>query len=308
VDISFLIPALNEERNIANCVDAIVASVPEGLRFEVVVGDHGSRDGTADIARAHGARVIAHPRSTVGALRNGLAAASSGALIAFVDADVTLTPEWKRHIAAVREEMGARPLQLAGSHCDSPETDNFFLRNWFSRMRKSTSAYLGTGHLLINRAFFEQLGGFDTRLISGEDYDLCQRARAAGGEIRIVPGLKAIHHDYPLTAAQFVAREAWHGTGDFQGLRAFAHSRVAQLAVLFAGLHVALVAALFVDLRVAALALAALAALPFAASFAKFRGLRWRQRIANVGIFYLYLLGRCASAWPALRRRSQGAR
>jgi glycosyltransferase involved in cell wall biosynthesis len=89
--ISIIIPAFNEERGIG----PVIAEVRErlrarGIEAEVVVVDDGSRDGTAQVASAAGARVIQH-RSNRGygaALKTGIAAASHE-VVAIIDADGT---------------------------------------------------------------------------------------------------------------------------------------------------------------------------------------------------------------------------
>src|SRR6266536_2607738 len=59
VDVSVVIPCLNEANSIAICVEkAQKAFADAGLRGEVVVADNGSTDGSIEIAEKHGARVI----------------------------------------------------------------------------------------------------------------------------------------------------------------------------------------------------------------------------------------------------------
>lgn len=302
VHVSFVVPARNESANIGNCITSIKASVPPGYSYEILVGDHGSKDDTAAIALENGAIVIAGPPSTVGALRNLIASRARGDVLVFLDADVTLTPEWQAHIGTVLEDLRIHPTQIAGSMCDPPESGNYFLRYWFRKMQKSTSSYLGTGHMLIPRSHFTALQGFNATLVSGEDYDICMRSRATGGAINIVPGLKVIHHDYPESVREFVARETWHGAGDFQTFANLASSKIAQAAVVFAGLHVVVVIGLLWEISLAAGALALLALLLLSGSCMKFKRLSAAERMHNVMIFYLYLAGRAASALFALRR------
>ena len=88
VEVSVVIPCLNEANSLAFCVDkAVKAFRASGLSGEVVVADNGSTDGSLQIAEEHGARVVHVPERGYGsALRAGIAAAR-GPLIIMGDAD-----------------------------------------------------------------------------------------------------------------------------------------------------------------------------------------------------------------------------
>ncbi len=88
VEVSVVIPCLNEANSLAYCVDKAVKSFQEaGLGGEVVVADNGSTDGSIQIAEEHGARVIRVAERGYGAaLRAGIAG-SRGAFIIMGDAD-----------------------------------------------------------------------------------------------------------------------------------------------------------------------------------------------------------------------------
>jgi glycosyltransferase involved in cell wall biosynthesis len=88
--ISVVIPCLNEAENIAECVArAQRVLVANGLFGEVIVVDNGSEDGSGEIARAAGARVIDEPRRGYGqAYQSGFEAAE-GDYIVMIDADLT---------------------------------------------------------------------------------------------------------------------------------------------------------------------------------------------------------------------------
>jgi glycosyltransferase involved in cell wall biosynthesis len=78
-----VIPALNEEEG----VGLVLREIPS-LVGEVIVVDNGSTDRTADVARAHGARVVAESRRGYGqACLTGIAAITDADVIAFLDAD-----------------------------------------------------------------------------------------------------------------------------------------------------------------------------------------------------------------------------
>src|SRR5260370_24987646 len=88
VEISVVIPCLNEANSLAYCVDkAGKAFQAAGLSGEVVVADNGSTDGSSQIAEEHGARVIRVAERGYGAaLRAGIADAR-GLFIIMGDAD-----------------------------------------------------------------------------------------------------------------------------------------------------------------------------------------------------------------------------
>jgi len=88
VDVSVVIPCLNEARSIAICVDKAIAAFREcGVCGEVVVSDNGSTDGSIEIAQAHGARVVhATIKGYGNALRKGIEEAR-GCFIIMGDAD-----------------------------------------------------------------------------------------------------------------------------------------------------------------------------------------------------------------------------
>src|SRR5215470_16707543 len=88
VDVSVVIPCLNEANSLAFCVDkAVNAFRASGLTGEVIVADNGSTDGSIQIAEEHGAHVVHVPKRGYGsALQAGIAAAR-GPLIIMGDAD-----------------------------------------------------------------------------------------------------------------------------------------------------------------------------------------------------------------------------
>src|SRR3974390_1304739 len=88
VEVSVVIPCLNEVNSIAICVDkAIRAMREDGLRGEVVVGDNGSTDGSQEIAQRHGARLVICSERGYGAALRAAIGASRGQFIVMGDAD-----------------------------------------------------------------------------------------------------------------------------------------------------------------------------------------------------------------------------
>jgi len=88
VEVSVVIPCLNEANSLAYCVEKARKALQEaGISGEVVVADNGSTDGSIAIAEEHGARVIRVAQRGYGAaLRAGIAGAR-GPFIIMGDAD-----------------------------------------------------------------------------------------------------------------------------------------------------------------------------------------------------------------------------
>jgi glycosyltransferase involved in cell wall biosynthesis len=93
-----IILTLNEEKNLGSCLASL-----EGLDCEIFIVDSGSTDSTVEIARAHGARVIAHQFENYGAQRNWAQEnlPLSAEWVLHLDADERLTPELVREINGV---------------------------------------------------------------------------------------------------------------------------------------------------------------------------------------------------------------
>ena len=85
MSISVVLPAKNEAEGLAKTLPGLRAALPDA---EIIVSDDGSTDGTAEVARSHGARVVSAPYSmgNGAAIKRG-ARAARGELIVFMDAD-----------------------------------------------------------------------------------------------------------------------------------------------------------------------------------------------------------------------------
>ncbi|HEY3067415.1 MAG TPA: glycosyltransferase [Methylomirabilota bacterium] len=88
VELSVVIPCLNEADTVATCVGKAMRAMREaGIKGEVIVADNGSTDGSQSLAEAAGARVVPVPTKGYGsALRGGIAAAG-GRYVIMGDAD-----------------------------------------------------------------------------------------------------------------------------------------------------------------------------------------------------------------------------
>jgi glycosyltransferase involved in cell wall biosynthesis len=89
VKIAVIIPALNEEQSVGK----VIAAIPRWVD-DIIVADNGSTDKTAEVARAHGARVVSEPRRGYGsACLTAIAALDNPDVVVFLDGDFSDYPE-----------------------------------------------------------------------------------------------------------------------------------------------------------------------------------------------------------------------
>lgn len=304
-DISFIIPAFNEARYLPATLQSIRQHAPPALTYEIIVVDHASTDDTVALARAGGAQVYSQKTATIGALRNLGVRHAGGAVLVFIDADVTLTPAWGAAFPAVLADLLRHERRITGAKCDVPDDCAWISRYWFRDARAQTRpTHLGTGHLITTATLFRAIDGFDEKLETGEDYDFCARARGHGADIVAQPKLRVLHHGVPAGVAAFVRRESWHGRSDWASTAAVLKSKVALLTLAFIALHAGLLLGLAFSRGFALASAGAIVALCAVSSLAKYRRSDWRTVGVNIVTFYFYYFGRALSLWKVWRQRN----
>jgi glycosyltransferase involved in cell wall biosynthesis len=228
--VSFIIPAYNEEQNLPKTLSSIKTNLEE-LGYETIVVDNGSTDSTAEVAERHGAVVLKAPEKTIGGLRNLGATEASGKFLVFLDSDVTLTRGWTEEFVKSISSTEADERLITGSRCGVSSSENWIEKYWFAPMLQEIPNYMNSGHLILRRNLFKDLGGFNEELITGEDWEFSRRARKQGVKIVNNPELRVVHDGYPKNLMQFLQRESWHGLQDFCDFESFRTSKVALVAI-----------------------------------------------------------------------------
>jgi glycosyltransferase involved in cell wall biosynthesis len=111
--ISIIIPAYNEERYLARCLDSVAAQLESF--FEVIVVDNNSADATAKIAASYPfVRLLHEPTQGRVFARNTGFNAAKGELIARIDADAVLPPDWTQRVRQYFEKPEALKTAWTG--------------------------------------------------------------------------------------------------------------------------------------------------------------------------------------------------
>lgn len=253
--ISIIIPALNEEDNIGRCLQSIAEMDTASHRCEVILVDNGSTDNTRGIAESYSGRldlrVLLAPGVNISALRNTGERHARGSLLAFVDADCTVSKEWMTHaVPYFRDpDVGA-----AGCSHEIPADSSWVAIVWDlntgrKRVSRETTT-LPSGNLIVHKCAFESVGGFDEQLKTNEDFDLCHRLRLRGFKIYSDPRISAVHWGVPRNLAEFYRRQKWHGTHVFKAFLSNFADLVNVRAVAYAFYYFLGVAFLLISLPV----------------------------------------------------------
>lgn len=88
VEMSVVMPCLNEQETVGTCIRKALASLREaGIPGEVIIGDNGSTDGSVQISEAEGARVIHVAEKGYGNALMGAILAARGQYVLMADSD-----------------------------------------------------------------------------------------------------------------------------------------------------------------------------------------------------------------------------
>jgi hypothetical protein len=210
--ITVIVPARNAAATLAACLTSIRDASAEAGPIELVVADNGSTDPTASIAAVAGARVISLPGLRVSALRNRAARQASAPILAFIDADHVLGPDW---FAVARRLLAEPRIAAVGAEYRAPDGATWVQRT-YDRLRLHRPGtrdvtWLPSGNIAIRAEVFQRIGGFDETLETCEDVDLCRRLALASGRLVADDALASQHHGDPRTLRAVFAGEMWRG-------------------------------------------------------------------------------------------------
>lgn len=221
--ISIVIPMYNEARHIGRTLLAArKAANAADMDCELIVVDNGSTDDGPQIARAFGARVLVLPGLLIGALRNRGAAIASHEWLAFIDADIEMPEDWLLALFSLEREAQG---DVFGLDLHTPAAAPWYASAWQRRnLRPSRNVsrsvqWLPSANLLMRRRWFDEVGGFNESLRTGEDKEYTLRLHKHGARLLSVNRSIALHWGYEMSWREWVGKELWRQGSHLQLLR-----------------------------------------------------------------------------------------
>jgi glycosyltransferase involved in cell wall biosynthesis len=186
--VSVIIPTKNAAKNIGDCLRSIARSTYRN--FEIIVVDGLSTDGTAEIARSLGARVIQGTARGRAADCNLGIAEAQGDIVAFTDDDCMVDERWLERLVSCFADprvgiaggpdltytQGATAVELAAGHI------HYFYRSLASKT--GADAVIGCNSAYRRQALLDA-GGFDDGLPGAEDTPLHARILRLGYTVKV---------------------------------------------------------------------------------------------------------------------------
>jgi peptidoglycan/xylan/chitin deacetylase (PgdA/CDA1 family)/glycosyltransferase involved in cell wall biosynthesis len=195
--ISIVIPALNEEKYLPDCLKSLRDQDYTGT-YEIVLCDNGSTDGTVNVARQFNARIIPCPeKKSVFYARQVGADAAQGDIIAQADADTIYPRNWLSRIAD-RFEKHPEVVALTGRYVytKSPwwAPVEYVIRsgvNFIFVPLTGRPPVVSGATFAFRRKTFVELGGYHDIVYAPDQWGIASRLRQ-GGKVAFDQNLRVI--------------------------------------------------------------------------------------------------------------------
>jgi glycosyltransferase involved in cell wall biosynthesis len=220
--VTVILPIRNEARRIRDCLRAVLAQDYPADRWEALIVDGCSTDGTraivAELAAGDGRlRLLDNPAGIAPTAMNVGVAAARGEIIVRVDGHTVIAPDYVRQCVAALERTGAvnaggpmRPAAagywgraVALATCSPFGVGGGAFHDATIERDDVDTVYLGA----FRRAALLAVGGYDEELVRNQDDELNYRLRAAGGRIALTPAIRSTYEPRGSLAALW--RQYW---------------------------------------------------------------------------------------------------
>lgn len=191
---SIIVPTFHEEKILQRCLSIFTPERKARYRFELIVSDGGSTDGTIAVAQQYADLVVQYTgtgKQGIAGGRNAGAAHARGNALVFLNGDTI--PDAPDNFLAFIQAWAERSHPTSPAPALACAVDVFpeeriwqdvifyALHNRYVRLLNWVGMGMCRGECqIVQRAAFEKVGGYDSRLKAGEDFELYTRLATLG--------------------------------------------------------------------------------------------------------------------------------
>lgn len=216
--VSVVIPVLNGEKTLRNCLQSVINQDYED--YEIVVVNNNSQDNTAKIidefrARSNKIKIVFETKRTRGAARRKGELNSKGKIILMTDADCVVPKNWIREM--IKPIVGGNSVAVQGLM--KPIIKNYwttqmqmaFLRHVEKHTHDKKADFLDTANCALKSSVLKDVGYSDAEIWSGNDLDLHIRLKMKGYNVYFKRCEVLHYHSDTLWKVfkKFFKREEW---------------------------------------------------------------------------------------------------
>lgn len=216
--VSVIVPVYNGEKDIANCLKALINQNYPKENYEIIVVNDGSTDNTSKVVKKFKkVKLIQQEHKGPASARNLGAKYAKGEILLFTDSDCIPDKNWIKNMVEPFKDKAI--VGVSGTY-KTLNKENLIARfvgyeieERHEKLEKEREIdFIGTYSAGYRRDVFLKFGGFDETfpIASGEDPELSFRISKAGFKMIFQP--KAfVYHKHPDTLPKFLKQKFWRG-------------------------------------------------------------------------------------------------
>ena len=211
---SVIVPVFDGAQTLDLCLQALSAQTIESERYEVIVVDDGSTDGSAEVAARHRVEVIRQEHAGAAAARNRGAEQASGQVLLYTDADCEPAPDWIEQMLAPfadPEVVGVKGVYHTRQRSAVARFVQAEFEEKYDRQKRVKQIdFVDTYAAAYRREVLMAHGGFDPAFLMDEDQEFSFRLASAGYRLVFQPAA-AVYHQHPSSAWEYAWRKVQFG-------------------------------------------------------------------------------------------------
>jgi GT2 family glycosyltransferase len=243
--ISIIVPTYRDWHALRSCLGSLAAQTIPAQEFEILIVENAGESQPHDLTLCGNARLLYEPAPGSYAARNRGIAEARGDVLAFIDADCIADPGWLQagiECLQTNPDTGlvAGNIELSYAAPRLTPAECFEKAFAFRQRQNAANGVSVTANLFVRREVFDDVGVFDSGLMSGGDFEWTRRATSRGHLLLFCEDARVCHPARSSVAALAdKARRVTSGSqalyqerGVFGGLRRVVGNLVNDVALL----------------------------------------------------------------------------